>query len=323
MKQSILVLGAGGFIGREVVAGLAQTDWATPILGIRKLPQSDGSRFERSLVEATSVESVSAALQGVAGVVNCVAGHPDAIVASARALFTAAARMSPAPRVVHLSSLAAYGSIDGYVDETVSPRGDLGPYSAAKLLTEKLAVDCKSAVTLRPGIVYGPQSSWWSDRIARLLCSGRLGDLGEAGSGLCNLVHVGDVASAVVRALQVPGIEGQVFNLGLPSVPTWNEYFVRYALALKTPARRITRNRLAVEQFCFAPPLKLLEFSTRFGFFRQVPLPPPIRPWLLRLCRHRIGLVVDRAEKNLGMQWTTLDQGLQDTADWFLRGGRT
>src|SRR3979411_501695 len=36
MKQSILVLGANGFIGRHVVAGLAGTGWATPVLGVRK-----------------------------------------------------------------------------------------------------------------------------------------------------------------------------------------------------------------------------------------------------------------------------------------------
>src|SRR5579864_7886603 len=86
MKQSILVLGANGFIGRHVVAGLAGTGWATPILGVRK-PVARAENYERRTVEATSVESVRTAMQGVTGVVNCVAGDSNTIVSSTKALF--------------------------------------------------------------------------------------------------------------------------------------------------------------------------------------------------------------------------------------------
>ena len=64
MKQSILVLGANGFIGREVVGGLASTDWATPILGIRRPTTSANDQFEQRIIEATRVDSVLAAIAG-------------------------------------------------------------------------------------------------------------------------------------------------------------------------------------------------------------------------------------------------------------------
>jgi 2-alkyl-3-oxoalkanoate reductase len=323
MNQRVLVLGGNGFIGRRVVTRLAGDPGLSVIAAGRSPPASRTEGVDAQILDATDEFALRRAMADVTAVVNCVAADPDTIVRSARALFSAAAQISPAPRIVHLSSLAAYGSVCGAVDETVAARGDLGPYSAAKLKTESLALDCATAVTLRPGIVYGPRSPWWSDRIARLLLARRIGDLGEAGMGLCNLVHVDDVASAVLRAVRLPTIESRIFNLGLPSAPTWNDYFVRYGGALGVPARRISASRLAAERYLLAAPLKLLELSGHLGLFRQATLPPPIRPWLLSLCRHRIGMVAGRAEKELGMRWTPLDQGLQGTADWFLAGGRT
>ena len=324
MTQHVLVLGANGFIGRRVVARLSHDDAVIVTAAGRTAVRTDpAAKIRTQVLDATDEVAMRSALTGVTGVVNCIAGDPDTIVSSAKSLFAAAAQIRPAPRIVHLSSLAAYGSIDGTVDETVPPRGDLGPYSAAKLLTEKLAADHEAVITLRPGIVYGPRSPWWSDRIARLLRARRLGDLGAAGDGLCNLVYVDDVATAAARALFTPGIEGRIFNLGIASVPSWNDYFSRYAQELGAlPVRRVSRLRLAMEQNCFAPPLKLLELAGRLGIARRISPPPPIRPWLLQLCRHRIGMVVTRAEQALGMQWTTLDAGLKITADWFLAGAK-
>jgi 2-alkyl-3-oxoalkanoate reductase len=325
MSQRVLVLGANGFIGRRVVAQLSRSKEVAVIAAGRQVkPASMANGIDWHSVDATDEHALRRALGGVTGVVNCIAGSPETIIGSARALFAAAGRVNPAPRVVHLSSLAAYGSVSGTVDEDVTPRGDLGPYSSAKLTTEKLAGECASVVILRPGIVYGPRSVWWSDRIARLLCAGRLGDLGEAGEGLCNLVYVDDVAAAAVRALDVPNIDGRMFNLGAASVPTWNEYFARYAQPLGAlPVRPITRNRLAMELYAIGPLLKLSELAARLRLAGRTDSPPPIRPWLLTLCRHRIQMVATRAETTLGMQWTPIDEGLKATADWYLAGGRT
>jgi nucleoside-diphosphate-sugar epimerase len=324
MDERVLVLGAHGFIGRRIVARLSQ-DSRTAVIaaGRRAVSGSSSGTVATLALDASDERALQAAMAGITGVVNCVAGSPENILASAKAVFAAAARLDSRPRVVHLSSLAAYGSITGVVDESVPPRGDLGDYSAAKLAAERLASDCESAVILRPGIVYGAGSPWWSDRIARLLCARRLGDLGEGGGGLCNLVYVDDVATAAVLALRTPAALGGTFNLGSPRIPTWNDYFLRYAQALGAlPVRRISRRRLALELNVLAPVLKALEIAGRVGPLRRWHPPPPIRPWLTTLCRHKLGMAVTRAETVLGMRWTDLDAGLTATAAWFLAGGR-
>jgi nucleoside-diphosphate-sugar epimerase len=319
MKQPILVLGASGFIGREVVAGLASTGWATPILGVRRATASRSDGFERRIVEATGVESVHAAMQGVNGVVNCVAGDADTIVRATKALFEAARRTTPAPRIVHLSTMSVYGSAVGLVDETAPLKGDLGPYSAAKIAAEAEAAAYPHAVIFRPGCVFGPRSEQWTIRMARLLLAHRLGDLGPAGDGCCNLVRVGDVVLATLRALQDPHLDGGVFNLSTPEPPTWNQFLIKFGTALRAvPVSRISGRYLRIETKLLAPPLKIAEILARICKLDGRLVPPPIPPSLLRLMGQEIRLDTRRAETDLGLHRTPIDSTLEEAARWFI-----
>jgi nucleoside-diphosphate-sugar epimerase len=323
MKKRVLVLGASGFIGKRIVNALAASDWATPIAASRHPKSTVGSLIETLAVDATNESALKSAMTNVDAVVNCVAGNADAITQSAKILFATAGHMTASPRVVHLSSLAAYGSTTGPVDEAAPLLGDLDAYSAAKATAEKYAANCENWVILRPGIVYGPGSAWWSDRIARLLLARRLGDLGKFGAGLCNLVHVDDVVAAVLVALRQPNIERQAFNLSMPNPPTWNEYFVQYGQALGlTQVPKISPIRLTLELKAIAIPLKLAEIvASKFKVLNLHPA-PAIRPWLITLCQQHISMQTAKAETLLGLRWIPLNQGLKETANWFIKGGR-
>jgi 2-alkyl-3-oxoalkanoate reductase len=156
-------------------------------------------------------------------------------------------------------------------------------------------------------------------RFAQYLLARRLGDLGPAGDGYCNLVHVDDVAAAIVRALENPQTDGQVYNLSSSNPPTWNEYLIRYARALRAvPVRRISGRRLKIETKVLAPPLKIAEILARAARLASSVLPPPIPPSLGRLMRQEIRLSTVRAEQGLGMQWQDLEAGLTQTAKWVL-----
>ncbi len=322
MQESILVLGADGFIGRAVVKGLAASDWASPILGVRRASRSTTHGHEQRIVDATDSDSVAAVMAGTTAVVNCVAGDERTIEGSTMALITAAQRDPRGPRIVHLSSMAVYGSTTGLVGEETPLRGDIGPYSQAKIAAEEVARRYPKAIILRPGCVFGPGSVQWSVRMARLLLARRLGDLGPAGDGCCNLVHVGDVAQAVLSALRNPLAHGRAYNLSLPDPPTWNEFLIRFAISLgATPVRRLSARRLRIETRLLAPPLKIAEILARVARVGTLRLPPPIPPSLLRVMGHDIRLDVRRVESELGLIWRDLDASLQETARWFLDGG--
>jgi 2-alkyl-3-oxoalkanoate reductase len=324
MKPSILILGASGFIGRAIVRELQASGALAPIAGLHRSSIHGEVLLAQRTVDATSVQSLAAALQGVEAVVNCVAGDSRTIQDGADALIQAASRMPSSPRIVHLSSMSVYGSAEGLLDESAPLLGDLGPYSTAKVAAEKSITGYHRAVILRPGCVYGPGSEQWSTRIARLLAAHRLGDLGSAGDGCCNLVHVSDVVAAVVHALTDPSTDGLAFNLAMTGAPTWNEYLTRYAIALgAVPVRRLSARRLRVETKLLAPPLKVAEIVARAARLPAQLLPPPIPPSLLRLMAQDIRLNSRAAETQLGIRWQDLDTALRETAQWYgqLRSG--
>ena len=321
MKQRVLVLGANGFIGRRIIHALRNTDWAIPIAAGRR-PYAERD-IESVQLDAMKRDSLQQVLNGVSAVINCVTGDKQTIIESARNLFEAAAKRTPTVRVVHLSSMAVYGSISGTVTESSPFSDDLGSYAEAKIAAEMLAKHYSNVVCLRPGIVYGPASSWWSDRIARLLVARRLGNLGAHGEGICNLIYVDDVARAALGALQLDHASERVFNLANPAAISWNEYFRQYSGALRVPSlTKISPLRLWTELNLLAIPCKIGELIESKKILKVWHPAPAIRPWLLKLCRHDIVMDSSRASLLPGMQWTTLDVGLQTTAQWFLDGGR-
>jgi nucleoside-diphosphate-sugar epimerase len=316
MSQRVLILGASGFIGWHLSAALARTDWAFPVLASRRrLASPAPDRSECLILDATDEAALTSAVARAGAVINCIAGGAKSMVSSARALLGAAERVDSPPRIVHFSSMAVYGSVPGEVDESGRLVSDRGAYAAAKIQIEELYSGQRN-VLLRPGIVYGPRSAQWTERIAHWLLSHRIGDLGAAGDGYCNLVYIDDVVEAVLAALRVP--QAGVFNLAAPDPPTWNDYFVAYAKALgAVPTRRIGPRRLFLESKLLAPALKIAEVAARAARRRQLSIPPPIPPSLLGLFRQRIRLNSAKAAEQLGLRWTPLEEGLQRSAAWF------
>jgi nucleoside-diphosphate-sugar epimerase len=312
-RERILVLGASGFIGKHVVKALCASDWAHPVATHFRTPLQLVEPVEILPVDARDAAALRRAVAGISGVVNCITGDAATIVASARALLEACSTLTLPPRIVNLSTMMVYGTATGTVDEATPLRGDWDGYSAAKTEVEYLSRTYPAVVHLRPGIVYGPDSPIWSERIGHWLRARQLGDLGFVGQGYCNLVHVDDVVRAILCTLRLRGIEGEAFNLSLTSPPTWNEYFKQFAAALETPFVPISRAQLKFELYVAAPPLKLAQIVAH-ALRSKRPRRAPIRPWLLRLCGHTIQLNVEKAERVLGMQWTPLEEGLRQSA---------
>lgn len=318
----VLVLGGTGYIGSRLCDLLRDSGWATPVsASSRRLAAGvDGLR-----VDSRDAAALGRALRGVDAVVNCVASDADSIAKGAQVLAQAAIAAA-CPRVIHLSSMSVYGAAEGRVDERAPLDPSLGWYARAKCEAERhvasYAAAGGAAVILRPGCVWGPGSQLWVGRIGRWLRAGRLGDLGIAGDGWSDGVHVDDVCSAVIASLRLrdSGAGIRTYNLAAPDSPRWNEYFVDLALAIAaTPVRRIASRQLRVDAWLAGPPLKVAQtLLTRLGRSAHA-LPDPLPPGLLGLWERHLLLDASAATQALGMKWTPYAEALKQSAAWFVR----
>lgn len=323
--MKILVLGGSGYIGSRLCAMLAGSGWAEPVRASSGI-EACGANVLR--VDAADPAGIRLAVQGMDAVVNCVAGSARAIAQGARVLSEACVR-SEGTRIVHLSSMAVYGTREGPVPERSPLAPGLGWYARAKCEAERhLAAYARAggtAIILRPGCVWGPGSQLWVGRIGRWLHAKRLGDLGVDGDGWSNLVHVDDVCEAIMAALRSPARSGQLrtYNLAAPDSPRWNEYFVDLALAIgATPVRRISTLQLRTDAWVGAPPLKLAQIALSRAGRSAHSVPDPLPPGLLGLWQRQLHLECESAQRELGVRWTPYPDALRQSAQWYLQEGR-
>lgn len=318
--MKVLVLGGSGYVGARLCALLRETAWATPVCASRGrgLPGVESKRLD-----TRDPQALRQALRSVDAVVNCVAGGASAIAEGARVL-AGAARESDCRDIVHLSSMSVYGAVEGRIDEDVPLDGSLGWYAQAKCEAEAhlraFAAQGGRVTVLRPGCVAGPGSELWVGRIARLLEAKRLGDLGAAGDGWSNLVHVDDVCRAVMASLQRAGgdVGLRAYNLAAPDSPRWNDYFVDLALAIgATPVRRLAGRRVRLDAALAGPPLKVAEIVARRMVGHAGFLPVAIPPNLPPLWERHLQLDAAKATRELGLAWTPYAPTLQQSAAWW------
>lgn len=293
--MKVLILGATGHVGSRLHTHLLHSNM-TSIAASRGRMRSNLANHV--ILDSMNLAELTKQLQNVDAVVNCVAGSKDAIGAGAQIL-TQAALAAGKPTIVHLSTMSVYGASEGVITETSPFDPDYNWYAAAKCEAEShmqaYAQAGGKVVVLRPGCIHGPGSVQWVERVANLLKTFRLGDLGSAGDGWSNLVHVDDVVKAIHFGLEIPLAAGEIqhFNLAAPDSPRWNQYFIDLAQAIDAiPVKRIHPLQLKLDSKAFSPAIKItqriLEMSNQSNLSRHFPEPLP--PSLVRLFRQHIYL---------------------------------
>jgi nucleoside-diphosphate-sugar epimerase len=320
----ILILGASGYIGSRLADKLSTAE-GTEVVRVARGQRASASQATSLRIDTRDLSALTPALRQCDCVVNCVAGDFDSIAGGARILATAA-RDAACRRIVHLSSMAVYGRAEGQVTEDQEFDPHAGWYARAKCEAEghmrEFAAGGGEVVTLRPGCVFGPAGELWVGRIARWLIAGRLGDLGVAGDGWSNLVHLDDVCDAVIAAMRLPASEckGSAFNIAAPDSPRWNDYFVDVALALSaTPIRRISTRQLKFDSILLGPPLKMTEKLLDRVKWRHQWLPDPLPPSVRKLWPQLIRLDTEAATHRLAMKWTRYRDCVGQLPDWWSR----
>lgn len=269
------IFGGTGFIGRYVVERLA--DRGARILVISRSPNSHGQHLQPlgavdqivvQRVDLSSEPALRRAVAGAAGVINLIGilhetrRQPFAEVQGALpGRIAAAAHAEGVPRIVQISAIGA-------------DAGSASAYARSKAEGEiRMRETFADATILRPSIVIGPEDSFFNRfaALARVLPA-----LPLIGGGTTRFqpVYVGDVAQAVIAALERDDCQGRTYELGGPQTYTFAE-LIRYMLQV------VGRRRLLIDV-----PFGLARFEARF--LELLPAPPLTRDQVELLKRDNI-----------------------------------
>jgi 2-alkyl-3-oxoalkanoate reductase len=239
MTYSIAVLGANGFIGSRVVEMLHLAGQAKmrPVVR-RRSALASSSRFalDGRVADAHNVAALISAFRGCEYVVHAVAGDIRTIVDSIEPVYRAA-QAAGVLRLIYLSSAMVHGqSPSAGTDETsILNERQAIDYNNAKIQAERRLEDLRRSgavevVVLRPGIVFGPRSSW-TGGFADGLLAGTV-YLVEGGHGICNSAYIDNLVHAIRLAIEVPESDRQAYLIGDSEQVTWAELCRPIAVAL-------------------------------------------------------------------------------------------
>jgi predicted dehydrogenase/nucleoside-diphosphate-sugar epimerase len=250
----VAVFGGTGFIGGHLVKRLIRENRRIGVIARNTSNLSAPFYNEKvSLVQADvrSADDVRRAIGRARIVVNLAHGGGGstwaeierAMVGSARAVAEACGEKG-VERLVHVGSIASLflGDPQTVVTDTAAPdakdefRGD---YARAKAAVDRLLLDMHRdrglpVCILRPGVVLGQGGTPFHSGVG--FYNNDQHCLGwNAGRNPLPLVLVEDVAEAIHKAIEIPSLEGQCFNLVGDVRLTAREYIAELAKATGRP----------------------------------------------------------------------------------------
>ena len=242
-QPTVLVLGGAGFIGRELIRQLLQAGYCVraAVRGSGAvLEQFDADRLEIVRGDVRSESDLRRMMEGIEFVYHL------AVAPTAKTWDDQVRNNVEPTRLVGEACLAAgvkrliyTGTIDSYyagawagtitertpLDKSIDRRNYYGRAKAAEesLLMEMYRTKQLPLIIFRPGIVIGRGGIPFHFGVGRWAADGVCEVWGE-GNNKLPFVLVTDVAAALVRGIQSPGIEGRSYNLVDDPVLTARDY---------------------------------------------------------------------------------------------------
>jgi dihydroflavonol-4-reductase len=328
LKGRALVTGATGFIGSSVARCLIEAG-----IDVRALVRSTSSEhniadlhLETAVGDLRDADSLYRAMADVDYLFHVAADYrlwtrdPEGMFATnvtgTRNVMKAALRCG-VRRVVYTSSVAALAlrANGAPADESVSlEEGQaVGMYKRSKVVAERvvatmIAENNLPAVIVNPTAPIGPRDirPTPTGRIIIETACGRMP--GYVDTGL-NVVHVDDVGTGHLLAMQ-HGKIGARYILGGQNV--------EFGELLATIARLVGRAapRMRLPYPLVFPVVLAAELAARFT--NREPFATLDG---LRMSKHKMFFVSEKAERELGYRARPYVQGLSDAIDWFRRNG--
>jgi len=312
----VTVFGGSGFVGRYVVKHLAERG-ARVRVAVRRpdealflKPMGVVGQIVPTPANIRVETSVAAAVAGADAVVNLVAVLYERGRQSFEALHVRGAEVvarqaaaAGARHLVQVSSLSA---------DANSPSA----YGRSKAAGEAAVRAAFPAATImRPSLVFGAEDQFFN-RFAGLARLAPALPLIAGGTAKFQPVYVGDVAAAIVRALEDPASAGKTYELGGPRVYSFAEL-------LRLTLRETGRRRMLVP-LPTAPAKVMAFFAELASALSPLPMAPPLtRDQVTLLGLDNVVAPGAPGLGDLGIVPTAVEGVLPSYLFRFRRGGKT
>lgn len=299
------IVGGAGFIGRNIVKRLAARGAVIAVVS----PHAVRAGFLRPMGDVGQIATVDAGISDEATLAQLIDGCDTVICAAgtfAARRFDLVHHRGPAT----LARLAASAGVRRFAH--ISAIG-AAPHSASAYARSKAAGEAAvlaafpAATIIRPSLVFGPEDDLFN-RFAAMARLAPVFPLIGGGATRFQPVFVGDVADAVVAALDRPESEGKTYELGGPEVMTFRQLI---ELLLK----EIQRPRLLV-------PVPAPAAAVGAYFAEFLPDPPLTRDQVKMLATDNVVTPGMPGLEALGVVPTALDLILPTYLERFRKGGR-
>lgn len=327
-EDKVLVTGASGFVGSAVAHALVKSGYSVRALLRPTSNRTNLANLDIAIAEGDMCEpaSVARAMKGVRFLFHVAADYrlwarnPHEILRNNQEgtrLLMQAALAAGVERIVYTSSVATIACAkDGGIADETTPLGEskaIGAYKRSKVVAEQIvesmiAKDRLPAVIVHPAAPIGPRDikPTPTGRIIVEAASGRIPAYVDTG---LNLVHVDDVASGHLAALQ-RGKTGEHYILGGQNVAL-AEFLSQIALMCGRNPPKLRLSRAVVYPIAFAA--EAMAHVTRREPFVTIDG--------LRMSKQRMFFSSAKAERDLGYKARPYPEALSEALEWFRHHG--
>ena len=337
MKDNIIIFGANGFVGSAVAESINKDfDLKCIIRNKNSCSFLSNLGIETKICNSLDYQETLNIIDESSIVINCINGDYNTLVNSTKNIARACIEKK-AKKLIHLSSTDVYGNSKGLIDEDSKLVGDRGDYSKAKIDSEKFLYQVDNElpiIILRPGIIYGPGSSLWTNRIIERKLNGfNLPKKTE--SVLCNLTYIYDLVASIKSACYYKD-KNIVCNVISDDQLTWKEYYNAYGISgydnkinfksniylnlivwIQAPVRFIARPILKYLRFIVNIMYQKNKYSNTLLKSTQSGLKANPDSNELSLLMTEVSYSNIKSKKDLKIEYTSFNKGLKETEVWI------
>ena len=220
----VTVFGGSGFIGRYAVRKLAKRGWRVRV-AVRR---PNEAMFLRTAGDVGQVETIQANIRDDASTERAIIGS-DAVINLVGILFPTgkqtfdAVQRDGAERIARYCAAHGIGKLVHVSAIGADAQSDISYQRTKAEAEEAMLQHVPTATILRPSLVFGPEDEFFNRFAGMARLSPVLPLVG--GDTRFQPVYVGDVAEAILAAIDSAEAQGQTYELGGPEIVTMREVF--------------------------------------------------------------------------------------------------